>query len=772
MIAKVRPLWVVWAAVAAVCLAAPAAEEPAVPPSTVLEVRVEGNHRLSADAVLSHVRTRAGGPFDESVVKADEQRLLETRQFTHVEATKAVTDKGVIVTFTVAERGGVTEIQFIGSKAVKPAELAKALAFSVGDPLDRFSVESGRKAIEASYRDKGYPQVEVTVDEAALKEGRVIYTIREGPEIFVKKIRFEGNTHFGWLKLRTSIGSSERFWPIITGVLDEDQIRRDVDTLRNLYVEDGFLDAEVSRRLDVSPDKSRVVLTFLIKEGPRYRVQNVILRGNTMFSDADLISRLSLQGDAFFTAQGLQHDIKAIEDAYGELGYIHATVRASKQFPAPAPQDVAAPPPLVNVVFNITEDDQYRVGRVIIRGNAVTQDRVIRREMRFFPEQLYNSVAVDESRKRLMETGLFNKVTITPEGNAPGVRDAAVVVEEAQTGRVMLGVGVSSNSGLLGNVTYSQKNFDILAWPGGQRKWADAWKGAGQTLTISVEPGTELSQAYIDWLEPRLWDKQYSLGQRVYFFDRKRETYREERVGYVPSFGHRFANGWYGEVSARIEDVHIGSLDNDAPPEVRDVQGDNFLAGPKVTFTRDRTDSRWMPSTGDRFQISAEEIGGSSTFTDVAADYHIYRTLWTDALDRKHILATRVMAGNIFGDAPVFERYYGGGIGSVRGFKYRGISPRSEGTNEQIGGDFILLAGSEYTFPLIGDMLRGVVFLDTGTVEKHFEVTNYRSSVGFGVRWLIPMLGQVPMSFDLGFPITKSSQDDTQLFSFSVGWAF
>jgi outer membrane protein assembly complex protein YaeT len=772
VIGNIRLLWVVWAALAAVCLAAQAAEEPAAAPSTVLEVRVEGNQRLSAEAVLSHVRIRAEAPFDESVVKADEQRLLETRQFTNVAVTKTVTDKGVIVTFTVAERPGVVEIQFVGNQAVKTADLMKNLTFGVGDPLDRFSVESGRKAIEASYRDKGYPQVEVTVDADALKEGKVVYTIREGPKTLVRRIRFEGNTHFGWLKLRTSIGSSERFWPFITGVLDEDQIRHDTDTLRNLYVEDGFLDAEVSHRLDISPDKSRAVLTFLIKEGPRYRVQNTLLKGNTVFSDADLIARLSLQPDAFFTAQGLQHDIKAIGDAYGELGYIHAVVRASKQFPAPLPQDVAAPPPLVNIVYNITEDDQYRVGRIIIRGNAVTQDRVVRREMRFFPEQLYNTVAAEESRKRLMETGLFNKVTIMPEGNAPAVRDAAVVVEEAQTGQIMLGVGVSSNSGLLGNVTYTQKNFDIFAWPGRQRKWTDAWKGAGQTLTISVEPGTELNQAYIDWLEPRLWDKQYSLGQRVYFFDRKRETYREERVGYVPSFGHRFANGWYGEVSGRIEDVHIGNLDSDAPPEVRDVEGDNFLAGPKVTFTRDRTDSRWMPSTGDRFQISAEQMAGAFTFTDVSADYRFYRTLWTDALDRKHILATRVMAGKIFGDAPVFEKYYGGGIGSLRGFKYRGISPRSEGTDEQIGGDFILLAGTEYTFPLIGDMLRGVVFLDTGTVEKNFEITNYRSSAGFGVRWMIPLLGQVPMSFDLGFPMTKSSEDDTQIFSFSVGWTF
>ncbi len=402
----------------------------------------------------------------------------------------------------------------------------------------------------------------------------------------------------------------------------------------------------------------------------------------------------------------------------------------------------------------------------------MTQDRVIRREMRFYPEQLFNTVAAAESRKRLMETGLFNKVTITPEGTTPGVRDAAIVVEEAQTGHIMLGVGVSSNSGLLGNITYTQKNFDLLAWPGRGRTLATAWKGAGQTLTISVEPGTELSQAYIDWFDPRLGDKEYSLGQRVYYFQRQRESYDEQRVGYVPSVGRRFANGWYGELSARVEDVRVSSLDSDAPPEVVKVKGDNFLAGPKLTFTRDRTDSRWMPSTGDRFQISYEQITGDYNFGEAMVDYRFYRTLAVDALDRKHILATRLTAGHLFGDAPVFEKFYGGGIGSIRGFRYRGISPRSAGTDEQIGGDSLLLAGTEYSFPLYGEMLRGVLFLDTGTVEEDFKITAYRASVGIGVRWVIPLLGQVPMSFDLGFPISKTSEDDTQIFSFSVGWTF
>ncbi|MCK4602641.1 MAG: outer membrane protein assembly factor, partial [Phycisphaerae bacterium] len=248
--------------------------------------------------------------------------------------------------------------------------------------------------------------------------------------------------------------------------------------------------------------------------------------------------------------------------------------------------------------------------------------------------------------------------------------------------------------------------------------------------------------------------------------------YDETRYGGVVSFGHRFKNRWYGELAARIEGVDISSLDSSAPPEVRSDKGTHAIVGLKGTLVRDRTDSRWLPSTGDRFRLGYEQVTGDFDFGRATGEYRIYRTLYVDALDRKHIVSGRAATGYIFGDAPVFERFYGGGIGSVRGFEYRGISPRSSGTDQQIGGEFNFLAGAEYEFPLVGDQLRGVVFMDTGTVEEDFGVTAYRASVGVGVRWVVPLLGPVPMSFNLAFPISKSGDDDTQVFSFSIGVTF
>ena len=750
----------------------------------VVEVRVEGNEVLSDGAVLANVKTRVGENYSEKIVTEDVRRLLLTGRFSRVEATRTPAADGMIVTFHVAERPVVAKLAFVGNKELKDEDLLGHLSFAAQDPLNLSAVENGRESILTAYRSRGYYFATVKYDRSAVvKKREVVYEIVEGPRVHISRIRFEGNTYFHGLQLRMKIGSAQRFWPFTTGQLDLEQVARDVSALRSYYVEEGFLDAEVGYRLEFSDDKKKVILTFLIEQRQRYRVNRIIFRGNVVYSDAVLRGRLSLSRGKFLTALKLRRDTQALINTYGESGYIEATVVAKRQYvdpTAPPPEWArhldAGKPALVNIIFEIEEKDQYTVGRIIIRGNTLTQARVIRRELRFYPEQLFNTVAVEESRKRLRETWLFEDVTITPTGKAPGVRNALVQVKEGKTAEFLAGVGISSNSGLLGTISFTQRNFDILGWP---KQWkqfttGEAFKGAGQVFRIVAEPGLSMSRFHIQWTEPYIFDLPYSLDTKGFYFTRGRESYDETRYGGVVSVGHRFKNRWYGEVSSRAEGVKLDDFDWDTAPEITTDGGTTALVGIKGTLVRDRTDSRWMPSRGDRFRVSYEQVAGDFTFGRATGEYRIYRTLYVDPLDRKHILAGRVAGGYICGDAPVFERFYGGGIGSVRGFEYRGISPRSAAvfSDDPIGGDFLVFAGAEYSFPLLGDQLRGVVFLDSGTVEDTFTVTTYRVSAGFGIRWIIPLFGPVPMSFDFGFPLNKDDEDDTQIFSFSLGFTF
>ncbi len=751
----------------------------------VSEIRVQGNETTSTSAVLTRIRTRVEAPYDETVIREDERRLLNTGRFKSVVATKTSTPKGVIVIFLVVERPLVDGITFKGNKAYDAEDLAGDLLFSEASPLNQFNIEAGRQAMLTRYRSEGYHFASVEVDKGEMEtHRRVVYRIVEGPQVYVRSIRFEGRKYFSHIKLRQLVGVSRRYWPIIDGHIDIDQIDRDVLNLRSLYLDKGFLDVQVGRLIDFSADKTSAIVTFVIDEGPRFRVDKIFFEGNTVFSGDELARRMRLGQGEFLTSEDLQSDIKAIKATYGEMGYVDARVESAKRFRAPSAEvppwavgleDASA---LLDLVIRVRENDQYRVGNVDVRGNTITQSRVIRRELRFYPEQLLNSEAVEESRSRLMGTRLFDDVKITPlAADSTAVRDVLVQIEEARTAEFVVGAGFNSNAGLIGTVSVTERNFDIFNWP---TSWDElfngrAFRGAGQTMKIVAEPGLDVMRFHIDWFEPALFDKPYSLGTKVFAFMRERESYDEERYGGVISVGHRFRNRWYGEVSTRLESVRVGIIDtDDSPSELLDDAGTALLAGPKFTLVRDRTDSRWKPSDGDRFRISYEHILGGYEFGRIVGDYRIYRTLYVDAIDRKHVIAARISSGAIFGDAPIYERFYGGGIGSVRGFDYRGISPRSMDANndDPIGGDFMFFLGAEYGFPLVGDQLRGVVFIDSGTVERNFEITTYRASAGVGLRWILPMMGDVPLSLDIAFPLNKNKDDETQLVSFTIGWTF
>ena len=189
-----------------------------------------------------------------------------------------------------------------------------------------------------------------------------------------------------------------------------------------------------------------------------------------------------------------------------------------------------------------------------------------------------------------------------------------------------------------------------------------------------------------------------------------------------------------------------------------------------------RTDRRFSPRRGDVLSLSYEQAVGDFTFGKLQAKYRWYKTLRVDELDRASVLALKAQVGYIVGDAPVFERFYAGGLGSLRGFEFRGVTPRDGppfDDDQRIGGQFKALAGAEYSFPLFAKTIRGVVFTDMGTVEEDFELTSWRASAGFGVRIFIEnYFGPIPLEFNLAFPLAKDDDDDMQAFSFAIGITF
>jgi outer membrane protein insertion porin family len=728
-----------------------------------------GLRTTSPAYVLDLARVQVGDPYDAAKLEECITRLLRSRRFLSARFSVSEVPEGMAVTFHLRERPVVTAIRFEGLSKFRPGQLKAVVDVKIGDAADGYAVRDGRDAIVAKYREAGYGQAVVTYDEALLEEsGELVYRIQEGPRIRVTEISFEGRTAFSERLLKKQIETKTAIWIFRTGAFDADRAETDAGRLQSFYRDEGFLDARVMQRHEALDDGQSLRVLFQIEEGTRYTIEDVRFRGNALFSSEELGAPLRSQVGRPVRQEDLDFDSRAIQTRYGELGFIYATVRTIRVFSDTVGQ--------VLITFEIREDAQYRVGRVTVRGNAHTKDKVVRRALNLYPpDDLFNLTEAQEAEKRLVETRVFSSARVTPVGDEPGIRDVVIdVTESERAGDLLFGIGVTSNSGIIGSIVLDLLNFDLYDLP---RSWSEfrrfrSFTGAGQRMRIELQPGTELSRFGIDFTEPYLFDHPIRFDQGFFLFQRDRDGYEEERIGTSTSIGKRFERGrlrgWSGELALRIENVTVADVDLLASNEIRDDEGNNFVTGLKGTVVRDRTDNRLVPTTGDRFRTSYEQIGalgGDHVFGRFLSSYYWYHTMYTDPRERKHVLQLRTEGGVIAGDAPVFERFYAGGTGSLRGFEFRGVGPRDGLERNNVGGNSLILVGTEYSFPVFEDNLRGLVFVDSGTVE----MGPWRASIGVGIRLTLSLFGPLPIELAVGFPFAKDDEDEEQVFSFIIG---
>lgn len=760
---------------------------------TIVRVEVAGNTRTDAKTILDQVRTQAGQNYHRPAVDQDVRTIAAMERFQTVRAEIVPTvDNQLVVRFVVQERALVTHVEIVGNHKKSDEKIREVTTISPGMGVDPFILQIDIKAIQELYRKSGYNFVKVTVDQKALDEqGIVRYKIEEGPKSRIWHVKFDGNDHMKARYLRWKIQTKSYIWIFRKGLLDEDKLELDVIKLRDLYVAKGWLDARVSRSVEYNADKTRINVRFAIVEGPRYKIGRILIGGNTVFNDAELRSDVVLNHDDWAERDRVETSTKHMEDRYGHEGYIYRKVDLKSTY--------AETPGVVDLHFEITENKSYTAGRIIVRGNSNIQDRVVRRQIRVYPDQTYDTVLIRKSMERLKATRLFSDVKITPVGDEATSRDVLVEVQEGQSGKFLIGAGISTNSGLIGQVSLEQQNFDISNLPNSAGEFfrGQSFKGAGQFFRILLEPGTEIQRYRITFEEPYMFDSPYSLNNDLYFFTRSRESWDEQRIGDIVTFGRRFGDVWGTGLGFRAEQVKIKNAQDYGNPggystvvnpdgtteqlgnsavEVIDGLGTHPLTSIKPSISRDTTDSRIFPTNGNRTTFSWEQYGAMGGDTDMAklvGRFDWYYTLYSDLFDRKTVLAQRNEIGVIpFGSSPFYERFYAGGIGSLRGFKYRGVGPRSGVLNDPIGGDFTWLSTVEINYPIYEEVVRGVVFTDIGTVEPDFGIDTIRSDIGLGLRLTIPFFGQLPLAVDCAIPLSKTSYDETQIVSFSMGIPF
>ncbi len=779
----------------------PAASEAASPLEgrALTEVRFDGLGRTPEQFVRNQVRSVVGRPLEWETVREDLRRLERLGEFRTIRAEvfPDAGGEGAVLVFTVEEAPIVSDIVVVGNRQVSDEKIAEVVNASVklvsGVPVDEFRIGQARRAIEDLYRESGYYQVEVTIDREELeRDGIVTFRVREGERVRVTDIRFSGNNAFPARLLRPELitktaGLFEK------GPLDPDLLDEDIAALATFYRDRGYLDARFSRDLRLAPNNKEVIVTFIIDEGPLYTLGTL-----TAFNASDAESPLEVfdsgqvralmpmkEGDAF-GIQKVRALSTALRDAYYAMGYVDARVDLrERRVPGAS---------VIDLELYVSEGERFRTGVVTVVGNEITQSKVVHGLLDFRPEQYLDATKIEEGKRRLLGSRLFAppgpdepgpRITIQPESASyPGYRDVLVEIAETNTSRLGFGASVSSDLGLSGTIELSQWNFDLLDTPDsfGEFIRGRAFRGAGQSFNLLISPGSEANLYSLEISDPTFLDTDYSLGGSVYLRQREYDQYDEDRAGVRLRVGRRFGTQWVGGVSLRAESIDLSDIDRDAPVDVFEVEDQNIITSLGSSLTRTTVDNRFRPTTGTRTELGIEQVGlfgGDFDFTKITAEHSVFIPLDEDYLGRRTVLSLKTSAAWIPQDdeAPVYERLYLGGR-SFRGFDFRGIGPRGvrndngEVGDDHVGGDFSFFFGAEVEKPLWRELVSGVVFVDTGTVNDDFSFDEYRVAVGLGVRFYFPQLGQAPLAFDYAFPLIDYDGDDTQAFSFSIDIPF
>jgi outer membrane protein assembly factor BamA len=640
-------------------------------------------------------------------------------------------------------------------------------------PLDTVLVKKGAFEIQDYLKSKGRYFANVTIEEGYKPEHtRVIYNISEGPIVRVRSISFTGNAQLATkARLRTQVHTSSAFLTSMGGVFQPPVVDDDCLKLEEYYRDNGYLKCRVNRELKFSDDNRLVDVIFHIQEAERFRVKSVAVEGAESFGREQIGSIIQAKQGDWVNGGIIKADMRNIED-YG--GWRGQKLLVQKNF-----FTVPDEPGVVRIQYEVIEKPPAIAGQVFIVGNDRTKDNVIRRVVGIYPGQTlrYPELRVAERDlarlgifKNDPETGIRPTVSVIEDGDGQ-VKDVLVQVQETNTGSFMIGAAVNSEQGLVGSIVLNERNFDLFRPP---TSLADIWegrafRGAGQEFRIEAVPGTEYQQYSVSLREPFLFDRPYALTTQAYYRDRVYNEYVENRFGGRLAVDHLIDRNWGVFAGARVENVNVSHVPFGAPPDYTSVIGSHFLVAPKVGVSYDDRDNFMRPTAGGRVEFTYEHVFGDFTFPVLSLEATRYFTV-TQRTDGsgKQVLAARSQVAWQGDDAPVYERFFAGGIRTIRGFEFRGVGPQTNFF--EVGGHFMFLNSLEYQVPILAnDNLWAVAFVDSGTVERDFSIRDYRVSAGVGLRIIVPMMGPVPIALDFGFPIVRGQGDHEQIFSFWVG---
>lgn len=722
----------------------------------VKAVEVEGNKKIDKATIKARLSTKEGSVLSMERIREDIDTLYSIGYFDDIKVDIEPYAGGVRLYVVVREKPTIVNVDYAGNKEVSIDKIKEKVTLSPGSMADSRLIDDNVRNIRTLYETEGFwnatvfPILRVTSGDRAY----VTFQIDEGRKVNVREISFEGNTVFSDEEIADRMETQTKgFFSFITksGKYVHGQMLGDLERIKNLYHNSGYIAVKVGEpRLDLSEDKTSMEIVIPVDEGERFRVGELMLTGPEQVSPSEIRPLIKTMKGEWFNRDRLRADILGITAYYAERGYAFADVGPEL--------NVREKENVVDIEFQVTENSLVRIGRINILGNTTTRDKVIRREVRLNEGDIYKPSLLKRSYERINNLKYFESVDLQPEAKPDeGVMDLNIKVKEKPTGSLTIGGGYSTVDGLLATVEVTEGNLF----------------GRGQILKVSAEKSDINLMYSISFTEPWLFDIPLALSSSVYNQEREYDGYSKRAKGGGLSLGYAFTEYISASLGYNYELADIFDVDDNAPPTIQGQIGERSTSKVRLTLTRNSLDNYLHPRRGSKNTIRASfaGLGGDNAFFNVMCD-----SSWHFPLFKESAFSVRGRVGLADGlfreELPLYERFYVGGMNTVRGYGYGDAGPKfSSGLNS--GGFRELIFNVEYITPLVSAaQLYGVAFYDAGAAFSYFEGYNLnrlRQAAGAGFRWISPV---GPLRLEWAMKLDPEEGEAESKWDFTIGTFF
>jgi outer membrane protein insertion porin family len=746
---------------------------------SIYKIMILGNVKVEEGVIRGAIKSREGGPFSGEKIREDLRSIFDLGSFTDVQVDIKPTPQGKEVIFIVVEKPSIKDILIKGNKKVKLDDIKEKMTLTTRSILNLEKVKENSEQIRKLYFSKGYygVKVESKVDYLETNEAVVTFTVSEGPKGHIQKIVFKGNKKIESSELKKLMATKRRnIFSFITktGTLDEDILKNDLQLLAAYYFDQGYLDAKVSEpKIDLSnPKKIRIEVGIV--EGPRYHLGDIDFKGDVLTTKEDLFKVLKIKRGDIYSNTVIRRQVNALTEKFANQGYAYVEINPETS--------VDRKNLLVQLTFEIEKKKRVFYEKIQVVGNTKTREKVIRRELRVAEGELYSAAGMNRSRDRLKRTGFFKEVDFTTSrGSTEEKINLDLKVEEAPTGAVTFGVGYSSIESVVGSASISDRNLFGLGYSG----------------SLKFNLGFKTQNVRLSFTNPYFLGYPYSAGidlyhERVEIFD----TYSYRTTGGDLRLGKELTDTIRIDAMYKLETVDVYNLADNVSQIVKQQEGKKTTSALSLSPTIDNRDDYFNPRRGGKHSLIVQNaggiLGGDNSFVKVVG-----QTSWFFPLPLNTTLNLRAQAGTIanYGGTtlPIYEKFFVGGISTVRGFEYGKAGPLDE-NEEPIGAKKMVLFSAELIFPISREIgLKGALFFDVGKgfdswsnktwrsmdntdplnpkpiVTRRVGLFPLRFGAGPGIRWFSPF---GPIHIDLGFNLNPKKGEKGHVIEFQAGTTY